>query len=298
MSEVGILKISTIINMFFAAAGFVFAILARSQSVLFDALYSFTSSFFTLISARIVHLVMKGDDRKYQFGYGAFEPLFIVIRSIFTICMNLVLGANALRAILTGGYTINITAAGAYTLLSIVSCLIFFISLKRAALRFDSPVLRAESKSWLNDTLISLSVLAAFIIMAVLSQTGFAFVIPYIDPAIAIIFICCMLPQFLKQLFDNMRELLTAAPPAEVQKELDAIIEPFISTYDFDDFRTYSAQRGRTLYTVVHIYMRREESMLELDRIRKLMVQEIRAYRRHSDIDIVFTLNPAWIDTP
>lgn len=294
-NEITILKLSTCINVLFAATGFIFALHSRSQSVFFDALYSFTASFFTLISAQVVRLVLKGDDRQYQFGYGAFEPLFIIIRSVFIICINLSLVYQAIQNIIRGGSEINIYSAGAYTLVSIIICSVVAVLLRIASRKIDSPVLRAEARSWMTDTLISTSVLTAFIGMRLLQNTHMAWLIPYIDPLITLIFICSVIPQFVKQFLYSMKELLTAAPPADVQAILDSLIAPFIRQEQFLGFKNYSAQRGRTLYIVIHVYLQKERKIRELDQIRKQMVKAIKQYNPFSDVDIVFTIDQSWI---
>lgn len=293
--EIAILKLSTIVNVSFALAGFGFALWSRSQSVFFDALYSFTASFFTLISARVVRLVLKEDDRHYQFGYGAFEPLFIIIRSLFIICIDLSLAYQAIRGIINGGNYIDLNAASFYTIASIIVCCVVAALLNRWARKLDSPVLRAEARSWLTDTLISASVFAAFIAMRLLERTQAAWFVPYVDPLITLVFICCVLPQFVQQLLYNMRELLTAAPPSDIQAELDAVIAPFIEREQFAGFKNYSAKRGRTLYIVTHVYLKTDRKVKELDQIRKQMVKAVKNYNSFSDVDIVFTLDPSWI---
>ena len=169
------------------------------------------------------------------------------------------------------------------------------VLLRIASRKIDSPVLRAEARSWMTDTLISTSVLTAFIGMRLLQNTHMAWLIPYIDPLITLIFICSVIPQFVKQFLYSMRELLTAAPPADVQAILDSLIAPFIRQEQFLGFKNYSAQRGRTLYIVIHVYLQKERKIRELDQIRKQMVKAIKQYNPFSDVDIVFTIDQSWI---
>ncbi len=294
-SEISLIKFVTIVNFAFAVGGLFFAFVSKSQSVLFDALYSFTSSFFTLISARVVQLVKRGDDRQFQFGYGSFEPLFIVIRTMFILTMNCALAYAALKTLLGGGAVIGAESAALYTLISVCVCAAVSVVLRIAAKKTDSPVLSAEAKSWVNDTLLSVSVLAAFCCIFVLRRTRAAFVIPYIDSGMTLLFIVLLVPQFVRQLGDNIQELLTAAPPVDIQQELDAVIRPYIAAYDLAGFKTYSTKRGRTLYIVVHVYLKHDVPIKRVDVVRKAMIRDIRNYWHYSDTDIVFTLDKTWI---
>lgn len=293
--EIALLKFSTIVSFLFAVIGFFFAAKSGSQSVFFDAFFSFTSVFFTLISAKIVKLVLKGDDSKYHFGYGAFEPLFIVLRSLFTICVNLTLAANAVRTILAGGNHIGISWAALYTGLSAAVSLAGAIFLHRTARKMESPTMFAESKSWLNDGLLSVAVLLSFAGIFILQQTPASGLTVYMDSVITLIFIVWITPQFVQQFLFNIKELLTAAPSPDIQKEMDDIIRSLVEKYGFSGFKIYSVQRGRTLYILIHVYLAEERKIRELDKIRKEMICAIRKYNSFSDTDIIFTIDTTWI---
>lgn len=294
-SETFLIKFVTVINLMFAVGGFYFAMISRSQSVLFDSVYSFTSSFFMLMSLYVVRLIKKGEDENYHFGYGSFEPLFIVIQTMFILTMNFVLAYFAVRTLLSGGAHIGVNAASTYTAISVIVCALVYIILKRASKKYASPVLSAEAKSWLNDTMLSIAVLTAFLGIIFLSETPLSFIVPYIDSGMTLLFILFLVPQFIRQLWTNILELLTSAPSVDIQKQLDAVIEPFIEKHDLAGFNAYSTKRGRTLYVVVHVYLNENRTVKTIDRIRKEMIRAIRKYWHYSDIDIVFTFDTTWI---
>ena len=294
-SETFLIKFVTVINLMFAVGGFYFAMISRSQSVLFDSVYSFTSSFFMLMSLYVVRLIKKGEDENYHFGYGSFEPLFIVIQTMFILTMNFVLAYFAVRTLLSGGADIGVNAASTYTAISVIVCALVYIILKRASKKYASPVLSAEAKSWLNDTMLSIAVLTAFLGIIFLSETPLSFIVPYIDSGMTLLFILFLVPQFIRQLWTNILELLTSAPSVDIQKHLDAVIEPFIEKHDLAGFNAYSTKRGRTLYVVVHVYLNENRTVKTIDGIRKEMIRAIRKYWHYSDIDIVFTFDTTWI---
>lgn len=63
--EMRIIKLSTLFNFSFGLIGIFFAILTNSRSIMFDGMYSFVLSFFTLASARVIRLLTKGQTVKY-----------------------------------------------------------------------------------------------------------------------------------------------------------------------------------------------------------------------------------------
>ncbi|MFA6614341.1 MAG: cation diffusion facilitator family transporter, partial [Endomicrobiia bacterium] len=272
-SEIFLIKFVTVINLMFAVGGFYFAMISRSQSVLFDSIYSFTSSFFMLMSLYVVRLIKKGEDKNYHFGYGSFEPLFIVIQTMFILTMNFVLAYFAVKTLISGGAHIGVNAAMIYTAISVVVCALVYVVLKSASKKYGSPVLSAEAKSWLNDTMLSIAVLMAFLGIIFLSGTYLSFIVPYIDSGMTLLFILFLVPQFGRQLWVNILELLTSAPSVDIQKELDAVIEPFIEKHYLAGFNAYSTKRGRTLYVVVHVYLNENRTVKTIDRIRKEMIR-------------------------
>lgn len=293
--EIDLIKLSTIGNFCFGLIGIFFAIITSSRSILFDGLYSFVLSFFTLISARVVRLITKGQTVQYQFGYGAFEPLLIIIRSIFLFGMYMVLGYEAITSLFQGGYSIVTSFALIYSLISTGACLIIWIILRKTARKNTSPVLKAEAYGWFLDTILSAAVLLAFLLIAFFNYIGADSLTHYIDPLITLSLVILMLPALFTMFLVNFRDMVSAAPPIEIQEELRRIMQGFQDKYAFANIENFSEKRGRSLYLISHVYLNQEVTMKTLDKIRKEMVKEIKAWWFYSDIDIVFTLNPTWI---
>lgn len=293
--EIELIKLSTIGNFCFGLIGIIFAILTNSRSILFDGLYSFVLSLFTLLSARVVRLITKGQTVNYQFGYGAFEPLLIIIKSIFLFGMYLVLGYEAITSLFKGGYPISASFALVYSVISTGACFIIWLILRKSARRNTSPVLKAEAYGWFLDTILSGAVFLAFIIIFLLKYLGAESVTDYIDPLITLSLVLFMLPALYSMFLTNFRDMVSAAPSIEIQNQLRDIMNRFQEKYHFSNIENFSEKRGRSLYLISHVYLDHDIPMKTLDKIRKEMVKEIKRWWFYSDIDILFTLNPAWI---
>ncbi len=290
--EIELIKLSTIGNFSFGLIGIIFAILTNSRSILFDGLYSFVLSFFTLISARVVKLITKGQTVNYQFGYGAYEPLLIIVRSIFLFGMYLVLGYEAISFLFKGGYSISTSFALVYSVISTSACFIIWVILRKSARKNTSPVLKAEAYGWFLDTILSAAVFLAFMIIILLKHFGAHSFTPYIDPLITLCLVILMLPALYNMFLSNFRDLVSAAPSLEIQKELRSIMNRFQEKYAFSNIENFSEKRGRSLYLISYVYLDHDIPMKTLDKIRKEMVKEIKRWWFYSDIDILFTLNP------
>lgn len=293
--ELKYIRIVTLICFSFGVLGIISAIAADSTSMMFDGMYSFIQSFFILLSGYVVKLISRSDNDKYQFGYGAFEPFFIVIRTMCLMFMNLVLIYGSVLDLLSGGYKVNAPIAISVTAFSAVVCFFVWLFLVKKGKVLSSPLLKAEAKSWLNDTLLSIAVLVSFFIMDILEKTGHSNIANYVDPLITIMFIVVLIPGLAKEILDSTRELLGIAPPPEVQEKLEVIIEKYVTTYDFDDYEIYSQKQGRTVTSIIHIRIKKETPVMFLDKVRKEILKEIKKEWSFSDTDIVFTLNTDWV---
>lgn len=293
--ELKYIRIVTLICFSFGVLGIISAIAADSTSMMFDGMYSFIQSFFILLSGYVVKLISRSDNDKYQFGYGAFEPFFIVIRTMCLMFMNLVLIYGSFMDLLSGGYKVNAPIAISVTAFSAVVCFFVWLFLVKKGKVLSSPLLKAEAKSWLNDTLLSIAVLVSFFIMDILEKTGHSNIANYVDPLITIMFIVVLIPGLAKEILDSTRELLGIAPPPEVQEKLEVIIEKYVATYDFDDYEIYSQKQGRTVTSIIHIRIKKETPVMFLDKVRKEILKEIKKEWSFSDTDIVFTLNTDWV---
>ena len=293
--EMKLIRLSTIGNFCFGLIGIIFAIKTHSRSILFDGMYSFVLSFFTLISARVVRLITKGQTVNYQFGYGAYEPLLIIIRSIFLFGMYLILGYEVITSMINGGYSIGTYFALIYSVISTNACFGIWLVLRKSARRNTSPVLKAEAYGWFLDTILSAAVFVAFLFIILLNHIGAVRFVPYIDPLITLCLVLMMLPALFSMFLTNFRDLVSAAPSLQIQEELRAIMDKFQEKYEFINIENYSEKRGRSLYLISHVYLDHEMSIKTLDKIRKEMVRTIKRWWFYSDIDILFTLNPSWI---
>ena len=294
--ELVYIRAVTLICFLFGVLGIAAALVTNSSSMLFDGMYSMVQSVFILLSGFVVSLIGRKDDEYYQFGYGAFEPFYIVIRTVVLLAMNTILASGAIESIREGGRRVEATVALAFTAISIVGCLIVYVLLRREGKRLNSPILRAESKSWLNDTLISVSVLISFGIMAVLDHFGYSNIANMIDPVITIMFALSLLPSLLKQLISSVKDLLEAAPPKEAQERLEKVVLRYSDIYGFKDYEIYSSKHGRTISATIHIVLREDLSVRTIDGIRKSMLKDIISQWQWSDTDIVFTIDPSWME--
>ena len=295
--ELTALRVTTLICLSFGVLGIVISIIANANSMLLDGLYSMIQSLFILGSMRIVSRLFKeGDDKRFPFGCGAFEPFFLVLRSFALLSMVFTIACISTLAMFRGGYTIEHGTALTVSAISLVVCALVWIALAHLAKKLKSPTLRSESKAWFLDTALSLASVLAIASIFLINQTSYAYLAVYIDPALTLLFLFCLSPMLIKDIVHYSRQLLGAAPSKSIQTDLEKIVGRFVRTHGFRSSEVYASARGRSLMIVIHIYLWREQSVSELDTIRLKMVQALHTYSRFCDVDIVFTLDGRWAD--
>ncbi len=294
-TELLLLRVTTAVCLAFGILSVVASIQANSNSMLFDGLYSLIQSMFILGSGRIVTLLFRKENKEFQFGYSAFEPFFIVIRSIVMLLMTFSIAASALYAILTGGYAIDVNIALKINILSLAVCLVVYGVLAIQAKKLNSPVLRVEGRSWLIDSAISLAAVLAMVLIVFANKKGYTNLALYIDPIVTIFFIVGLSPMLIRQLLQSSRELLGAAPASSIQRDLEHIAKRHVKREGFRKSSLFAIQHGRSLSVTLYFYLKKERSLRELDSLRAKILQDLRSYSSWVEADVVFTLDPSWV---
>ncbi len=294
--EIIILRFTTLVCLFFGILGVAVSPLAHSRSLLLDGLYSLIQSLFILGSGKVVKLLFTKDNDEFPFGYAAFEPFFLVVRSLTLLLMVSLLGVSALFSLFSGGYTIAVDIAFPLSCLSFVVCTLVTLILGREAVKLNSPVLKAESRAWLLDTLLSMASMAAMLLAFLARMHRLTMLERCVDPALTLVFLVFMVPMLARDLLQYSKELLQAAPASSIQTALEKITYKFVRRYDFLKAEVFAAKQGRSLNVLVYVYLKKERPLLQLDAIRLEMVKALHSYSSWCEADIIFTLDDRWVD--
>lgn len=294
-TELILLRAVNVVCLAFGILSIVASMLASSKSLLLDGMYSLIQSVFILISGRVVTLLFTKDNDTYQFGYRAFEPFFIVIRSAVMLFMILGIGGAAVVSLCTGGNSIDVSIALRVSIISLVGCIAVWSILFFQAKRLQSPVLKTESRSWFVDSIISFAAVLSMVLIHLFNEAGYVKASDYVDPIMTILFTLGLSPLLLSTLVTSARELLGAAPPKSVQKKLEQIVKSYVKKENFLKSEVFANQQGRSLAVTIYIYLKEERKVSEIDAIRAEMLQKLRSYSSWCEADIIFTLDDRWV---
>lgn len=185
-SEKQILKISFIGSLMFLLSECAAAFFTHSQAVLMDCVYDLVDLAMLGPFMILVPKLYRPVTEKWPYGLAQIESLFIIIKCGLLLFLDIQLLTDSLQLIMDGGHVVNAGAVAAFELFVSVSCIAMFLLLRHMNRKFSSPTVSAELYIWKLDAYSTGGVGLAFLIQLLLQMTSFTWIVPYIDPAIAI----------------------------------------------------------------------------------------------------------------
>lgn len=214
------LRTSIWVSISFAVISVVWGLLAKSEVILLDAVFTPLYLLMTLGSLIVSRIVAKGPSRLFPFGRNALAPLFVVAQAIILFGALGYAVLEAVRVILDGGSEV----AGVSLLVfgALVSLITWRVLLRMAR---DRPLVEAEAAGWFSGVAGSAVVAVGGVVVLLVDGTRFAAAAPYVDPALVII-VCLGLLVIPVNLFRrSLRDLQTARPDSELVAQVETVVE-------------------------------------------------------------------------
>jgi len=242
-------------------------------------------------------LVQQGDDERFPMGYAFFEPLVNGIKGTLVLGISVMAMAGAVQALWTGGRTIAPGAAVAYGLFAATACWSMAIITRRDAQRTGSPLVTADAENWIVNTAISSAVLLAFACILIVKNTAYAFVVPYVDPALVLTVVLISISVPVRMAWQALMELLNRAPSPEIIKEAYDIVRACTGSLPVQNLFVRVIQPGRTRMVLAHVVLPadfRIDALPSLDALREETLHALRSSHEATVLDMEFTADPVW----
>jgi predicted Co/Zn/Cd cation transporter (cation efflux family) len=282
--------ISMIGSFLLSVSAIIMAIIAESQAILLDGLYTFITLLMSLVSLKIISLVNLPETKHRPFGYVALEPFLNLVKSSIILILLIACLVTNIQTILTGGRNIILDVATIYTFICIAIYFAIIYMIKRCKRKTTSSILALEVKNWYIDTLITVGIAVSLGFVLIIFKLGFTSILPYIDPSLVIVIVLVSLPVPIKSLFLELKRLLLISPENYIEKEILVQIKPISKKYDFTNTSVYAVKTGRTYQMYLYTDIQKNEVTIEfLDNIRQDIRKEISKIYDRYYIDIVFS---------
>lgn len=247
--EQNILTFSACGALFFAVLALAWGILAKSQMIMFDGIYSFISLVLTGLYFYAARSVAAGSDENFPYGRAQMEPMVIVVQSIVLLVICARAFISAMTSLFSGGQEINSLSGMGYAAIGVLGCLISWYYITRTGRKKapKSDLVKTQGAQWLMDTLLSLAVLIGFFIGYIIQGTRYAQYAWYVDPLMVMAAVLFFARCPLASLVGGIRGILIMAPEKGIYQASKEAMKEIAKERGFDDIILRIGKSGREL---------------------------------------------------
>lgn len=296
-TEQGLLRLSLILALFFAAVTVAFGLYSGSKSILFDGAYTIVEAGMTGVSLVTARLIARGDDQSFQYGYWHLEPLVSLLNSLivaFACIYGLLDGLNGLR---TGGRAMDFGEAVIFYAIAGSLYLAIYLYLRRSGRRLGSQLLDLDARGWMIGAILAAALGFGFLLGGAISATSAARLAPYVDPAILILVSLCLLPLPIRSIVTVGREILQIAP-GDLDDHVHQLAERIAAEYRFRRFDTHVRRAGRQRFVEIGFVAPSAKEQItyrDLDLIRMRITEALGGTNPGCWLTVNFTAEERWI---
>jgi cation diffusion facilitator family transporter len=275
----------------FAALGIVLGIATGSQVILFDGVFSLLGVLLAGMALGAAKVAGRQPTSSFPFGRESFAPLVIGVEGVALLATCVYAGIGAVATIASGGGEVAGGWSIAYAVVAFVVPLGVAGWLDRTS---DSELVAAEATQWRAAGIFGLGMLLAFVVAGVLTRAGFTAAAAYIDPALVLVAAVVFTLPPLRMLRTMARELLEAAPDAELQAQVRVAIDQVVQQHGLDEHHLRTAKVGPKLYVEVDFLVDPEWRVAQSDVVRHSVLAALRDLPFEPWLTVEFTADPSW----
>lgn len=247
--------VSIIVNLLLSLFKLLAGLVARSSSMVSDAVHSASDVFSTVVVIIGVNISGKKPDKEHPFGHERFESVASVILAVILAATGLGIGYKGIQSI-TAKDTV-ITVPGALALVaaavSIMTKELMFRYTKAAAKKINSGALMADAWHHRSDALSSIGSFAGVLG----ARLGF----PILDPLASVV-ICVFIEKAAVEIFlDAIDKMIDKACPEETVSKMRSVILATPEVMAIDELRTRLF--GSKIYVEVEIQVSAAKTFVE-----------------------------------
>ena len=263
-------------NLFMSGSGIAAAYASHSDALLVDGLYSGVNFVSAIIAARISVSILQPADRRFPFGYDAYEALYVKYRSLVLlgILAFAVFGAVSKIVTYATGGDVPALVFGpilVYVVLMIVIC--FGLAAwhhhnwKRSGRR--SELLSTESKAAVVDGVLSAGAGGGLLATSLLRGTPLEFVVPISDSIIVLVMSAFIIRQPVNMFLNSLREVAGGAAEPDLAEKVRVLTVEKAKKLPLDVLAVAVTKLGRTYFLVPYLKPESTISADDVDALRR-----------------------------
>lgn len=266
--EQKLLQLSIAMTLATGALGVVIGVASRSQSILFDGIYSAVDVAMTLVALLVSRLLASEGSQRFQFGYWHFEPLVTAANGAVLTLSCLYAFLTALASVLSGGHHIEFGPAAVYAAITAVVDLALGVFIRGHARRLNSDLLRTDARAYFIGGALSAALLVSFGVGVALERTGRADLTPFVDPAVLMLLALAMTPAPIRGVWRALREVFQIAPE-DLDAKVHAVMDEVVARHGLGRYSSYVAKMGRARFIEIAVLAPAGYRVEQADQVRR-----------------------------
>ncbi|WP_194437363.1 cation diffusion facilitator family transporter [Vibrio fluminensis] len=290
LNEKRILSFSALLASGFAIGGLVVGVIMGSLVIVFDGVYSLVSLLLTLLSLAASRYISRPSQGHFQFGKAVIEPVVIAIKGSVILSVVLYSLYSAVTALFTGGREVDASFAALFGLVNVVGCGFGWWYIHNKSKRFSSGLIKAESKQWQMDTLLSVAVTLGFFAAYGLTLTPLAHYSIYADPMMMLLMSFYFIKVPAEMIVQSARELLMMKPDRKIHERVGHEVEEVRKHFEQEIELNGVAKVGQELWVNIDIHSDAKQlDLAEVEKARRLLKDKLSSLK----LDLQLTMNVA-----
>jgi len=230
----------------------------------------------SLLFIAAVERSTRSPDMAFNYGYGKYESLAILVSANLLIVVTIFTLINAVSVIEHPPVDSNTWLLGTWAALSFVLMRNTARRLERYAKRFHQPMLRYDAELWRVDSVVEIGVVAMILINGLLQYLGWISTAAVMDSVASIGLVLITLKAPLTHGREAFRQLLDRTLPDRMQYEILAIIAD--NTNRMCEFKgVHTRQSGRDIFIEIDLVMPYDYSLEHLYDLEQEILKRLRA---------------------
>lgn len=165
----------------------IMAWITHSHSLLTDCLFDAADLVMIGPFLVLVPLLYTPVTEKHPYGYSQVESLFLLVKYSVLLALTCNLLVENVKLLFQGGHDVDAGSIAVFEFIVCLGCAAMYLLLSHYSKKYESDTIKAELYMWKLDIVSSMGVAAAFAVQTILVQTQWKFLVPYIDPTVAVI---------------------------------------------------------------------------------------------------------------
>ncbi|WP_295473029.1 cation transporter [uncultured Pseudomonas sp.] len=303
--ERAVLRLSILVTVVVAGFGIVFGLLSGSFSIVFDGVYSLADASMSVLALIVATLIRRHTAEgeasrrlaeRFNMGFWHLEPMVLGINGTLLCGVSLYALINAIGSLLSGGRHLEFGFAIVYAVLTSLACFGLAALEFRANRQIRSDFVALDAKAWVMSGSISLALLIAFMLGALLERTEQAWLGPYIDPAVLAVICLIIIPMPIRTIRQALSDVLMVTPPA-LKHQVDSVAAQVVERHGFITWQAYVAKVGRARQIELYFIVPADWpawTLAQWDAVRDEVGEAIGGEGPNRWLTIAFTTDPQW----